>query len=49
MALGLMLECAFEAAENAGIPLPELEGSKTGVFAITDRCGYGEQQINDLP
>ncbi|KAL3458715.1 hypothetical protein BJX64DRAFT_301730 [Aspergillus heterothallicus] len=45
----LLLECAFEAAENAGLPLPELSGSKTGVFAITDRCGYGEQLLNDLP
>ncbi|KAL2860774.1 type I polyketide synthase [Aspergillus lucknowensis] len=45
----MMLECAFEAAENAGIPLSELYGSNTGVFATTDRCGYGEQLLSDLP
>nr|POF16687.1 highly reducing polyketide synthase azab [Quercus suber] len=28
-----LLECAFEAAESAGIPLSELLGSNTGVFA----------------
>ncbi|CAG8179935.1 unnamed protein product [Penicillium salamii] len=45
----IMLECAFEAAENAGMPLSELYGSNTGVFATSDRCAYGEQLLNDLP
>jgi acyl transferase domain-containing protein len=45
----MMLECAFEAAENAGIPLLELSGTNTGVFAALERCGYGEQLVNDLP
>ncbi|KFA72676.1 hypothetical protein S40288_03374 [Stachybotrys chartarum IBT 40288] len=45
----MMLECALEAAENAGIPLNELAGSKTGVFAAMERCEYGERLADDLP
>ncbi|TPX07065.1 uncharacterized protein E0L32_011053 [Thyridium curvatum] len=45
----MMLECALEAAENAGIPLHELSGSTTGVFAAMERCEYGERLADDLP
>jgi acyl transferase domain-containing protein len=45
----MMLECALEAAENAGIPLNELAGSSTGVFAAMERCEYGERLADDLP
>lgn len=47
--LGMLLECAFEAAESAGITLSKLHGTKTGVFASLERCGYGEELLNDLP
>lgn len=45
----MMLECALEATENAGIPLNELAGSNTGVFAAMERCEYGERLADDLP
>ena len=45
----MMLECALEAAENAGIPLGKLAGSNTGVFSAMGRSEYGEMQGDDLP
>ncbi|MCJ1251296.1 hypothetical protein MMC30_008528 [Trapelia coarctata] len=45
----MILECALEAVENAGIPLNELAGSNTGVFAAMERCEYGERLMDDLP
>ncbi|PNY26666.1 Polyketide synthase [Tolypocladium capitatum] len=45
----MMLECAVEAAENAGITQNELAGSDTGVFAAMERCEYGERLTDDLP
>ncbi|CAI0647313.1 unnamed protein product, partial [Colletotrichum noveboracense] len=34
----VLLECAFEAAENAGLPLDRLSGSKTGVFSAQEEA-----------
>ncbi|KAK1842828.1 polyketide synthase [Colletotrichum chrysophilum] len=45
----VLLECAFEAAESAGLPLDRLSGSKTGVFSAQEEAEYGQQMIEDLP
>lgn len=45
----MLLECAFEAAENAGIPLDKLAGTNTGVFSSQEEAEYGQQMIEDLP
>ncbi|KAI9715397.1 MAG: Type I Iterative PKS [Chrysothrix sp. TS-e1954] len=45
----LMLECALEAAESAGITLNDLAGSKTGVFAGNDPSDYQMHMLEDLP
>lgn len=45
----MLLECAFEAAENAGLPLDRLSGSKTGVFSAQGEAEYGQQMVEDLP
>ncbi|KAM0716204.1 hypothetical protein Q7P37_007649 [Cladosporium fusiforme] len=45
----MLLECAFEAAENAGIPLVNLAGSKVGVFAANESLDYGDQTTQDPP
>ncbi|KAH9242477.1 hypothetical protein K456DRAFT_1905557 [Colletotrichum gloeosporioides 23] len=45
----VLLECAFEAAENAGLPLDRLSGSKTGVFSAQEEAEYGQQMVEDLP
>ena len=47
--IGIMLECALEAAENAGIPLEKLSGSKTGVFSAIERCEYADGTVSDFP
>nr|ALQ32754.1 putative polyketide synthase [Fusarium avenaceum] len=47
--LRVLLECAFEAAENAGIPLDKLAGTNTGVFSSQEEAEYGQQMIEDLP
>lgn len=47
--IGVLLECAFEAAENAGIPLDKLAGTNTGVFSSQEEAEYGQQMIEDLP
>jgi acyl transferase domain-containing protein len=47
--LGLLLECAFEAAENAGLALDKLSGSNTGVFSSQEQSEYGEQMTENLP
>lgn len=44
----LLLECAFEAAENAGITLPELLGANVGVFAASDKSEYYNSEAQDL-
>lgn len=44
----LLLECAFEAAENAGVTLPELLGANVGVFASSDKSEYYNSEAQDL-
>ncbi|KAI4106161.1 MAG: hypothetical protein LQ339_003159 [Xanthoria mediterranea] len=45
----ILLECAFEAAENAGFPLPDLLGSNTGVFAAGVDSDYNISIAKDIP
>lgn len=45
----LLLECAFEAAENAGLTLPNLLGSDAGVFAAAADPEYYIAMAADLP
>ncbi|KAK2053251.1 hypothetical protein LY76DRAFT_668243 [Colletotrichum caudatum] len=45
----VLLECAFEASENAGLPLDRLSGSNTAVFSAQEEAEYGQQMIEDLP
>lgn len=44
----LLLECAFEAAENAGLTLPDLLDSNTGVFAAGVDSEYNVAMAEDL-
>jgi len=37
----MLLEVAYEAMENAGVPPEKLAGSKTGVFIGISTCDYG--------
>lgn len=45
----LLLECAFEAAENAGLRLPDLLGSNAGVFAASVDSEYNIAMAEDMP
>ncbi|KAJ5101975.1 polyketide synthase, partial [Penicillium alfredii] len=45
----MMLECALEAAENAGLSLLDLAGANIGVFAAMGSPEYGQQGSEDLP
>ncbi|KAL8999567.1 MAG: hypothetical protein Q9169_001656 [Polycauliona sp. 2 TL-2023] len=45
----ILLECAFEAAENAGLPLPDLLDSDTGVFAAGVESDYSISMAKDTP
>lgn len=45
----LVLETAFEAAENAGITIGELAGANVGVFAANESSEYYAQSLDDLP
>jgi acyl transferase domain-containing protein len=36
----MMLEVAYEALENAGIPMKQLEGSNTGVYCVVSGHDY---------
>ncbi|KAL9587952.1 MAG: hypothetical protein Q9203_003236, partial [Teloschistes exilis] len=45
----ILLECAFEAAENAGLPLRDLLGSNTGVFAAGVDSDYNIAMTKDMP
>ena len=36
----MMLEVAYEAFENAGVTLNQLEGSQTGVYCAVSNCDY---------
>lgn len=44
----LLLECAFEAAENAGIDLATLAGSSTGVYAAAGSLDHIHQSSEDM-
>ncbi|KAH7318044.1 putative polyketide synthase [Stachybotrys elegans] len=43
-----LLECAYEAAESAGLTLPELMGARVGVFAAYDASEYSLQSYEDM-
>ncbi|OGM40961.1 hypothetical protein ABOM_010478 [Aspergillus bombycis] len=45
----LALEVAWEALENAGIPLSSLSGSDTAVFMGVNSDDYGKLLLQDLP
>lgn len=45
----MLLECAFEAAESAGITLLDLAGSNTGVFSAIGSPEHGYMMGEDLP
>jgi len=45
----IMLECALEAAENAGLSLVDLAGANIGVFTAIGSPEYGQQATEDLP
>ncbi|KAI0406425.1 polyketide synthase [Xylaria palmicola] len=44
----LLLECAYEAAENAGLTLQDLMGANIGVFAAGDKSEYYNSEAQDL-
>ena len=45
----LLLECAFEAAENAGLRLSDLLDSNAGVFAASVDSEYNDAMAEDMP
>jgi acyl transferase domain-containing protein len=45
----MLLECALEAAESAGISLHDLAGSNTGVFSAIGSPEHGHMLGEDLP
>ena len=45
----ILLEVAFEAAENAGLTLSDLLGSRTGVFAAGADSEYSIAMAEDMP
>ncbi|GIZ47021.1 hypothetical protein CKM354_001012200 [Cercospora kikuchii] len=45
----MALECAFEAAEHAGITINDLAGSDTGIFAANGNVDTALELIADLP
>ncbi|RYP73400.1 hypothetical protein DL771_003668 [Monosporascus sp. 5C6A] len=45
----MLLECALEAAESAGIRLGDLAGSNTGVFSAIGSPEHGHMLGEDLP
>ncbi|KAG8405408.1 Type I Iterative PKS [Metarhizium acridum] len=45
----MLLECALEAAENAGICLADLAGANIGVFSAIGSSEYAQQIVEDLP
>lgn len=44
----LLLECALEATESAGLTLKDLAGSRTAVFTGNDTSDYQIQMFEDL-
>lgn len=47
--LRMILECSLEAAESAGLRLPDLAGANIGVFSAAGPNDYGQQIGEDLP
>lgn len=45
----MMLECALEATENAGLSLLDLAGADVGVFAAIGALDYVQQAAEDVP
>ncbi|KAI6785287.1 Lovastatin nonaketide synthase-like protein [Emericellopsis cladophorae] len=45
----MLLECALEAAESAGVTLPHLAGSNTGVFSAIGSPEHGHMLGEDMP
>lgn len=45
----ILLETAWEALENAGVPPMLLAGTDTGVFFGVGSDDYGRQMLDDLP
>ncbi|KID86000.1 Beta-ketoacyl synthase [Metarhizium guizhouense ARSEF 977] len=45
----MLLECALEAAENAGLCLADLAGANMGVFSAVGASEYAQQMAEDLP
>lgn len=48
----IMLEVAYEALENAGVPLAKVQGSDTAVYVATFSSDYNliqHKDINDIP
>ncbi|EED14393.1 polyketide synthase, putative [Talaromyces stipitatus ATCC 10500] len=45
----ILLECALEAAESAGIGLHDLAGSNTGVFSAIGSLEHGHMMGEDMP
>ena len=45
----VILECALEAAESAGMRLEDLAGANIGVFSAVGSLEYGGQLAEDLP
>lgn len=42
------LECAYEALENAGMPLEKVAGTPVGVYAAGSPAGYRDYLIRDM-
>ncbi|KAG9259098.1 putative polyketide synthase [Emericellopsis atlantica] len=45
----MLLECALEAAESAGVTLPHLAGSNSGVFSAIGSPEHGHMLGEDMP
>ena len=45
----ILLECALEAAESAGLSLLDIAGANIGVFAAIGSSEYGQMISEDLP
>jgi acyl transferase domain-containing protein len=45
----ILMECALEACESAGLSLATIANTQTGVFAALAQPEYGYQAVEDLP